>query len=457
MSALRDKTNDELADGICTWAGRLAAGEAELLEWIAEYDRREAWVGVGLLSCAHWLSWRIGLSPGAAREKVRVARALPELAVVREAYAAGRLSYSQVRAISRAATADDQERWVELARSSTAGQLERLVRGVRRVRAVEEAEADPEATSWRRRARKSWDADGNAVYTIVLPAEQAAVLDIAIETVRQQLDAETKAEEVKGVPAETSPPPPVEAPPRPTEGDLDLGPIISRGATVADAVLHMARTVLGAQAQAHPDAARRARIGLKVQVDPLSGWARLRDGEVLPPCSLHAVLRSLPGRQGHESPVLGRLRPLGPADLRRHDQGRDSRVPSASLREMVATLDGHRCRFPGCTRHRKLHAHHVVYWSAGGRTDLSNLLLLCSRHHTLVHAQGFQLRLKGDRSLEVATADDVRVLHHPTLPWQRAAELDPGHDVSAETLPPDRIQPRVDLGYAIMVLSQQAA
>ena len=79
LSPLTTLTDDELADGICTWAGRVAAGEAELLRWIAEFDRREAWAGPGLLSCAHWLSWRIGLSPGAARERVRIARALTEL------------------------------------------------------------------------------------------------------------------------------------------------------------------------------------------------------------------------------------------------------------------------------------------------------------------------------------------------------------------------------------------
>lgn len=46
----------ELADRIVTWSGRIAAGEAELLAFIGEFDDREAWGGVGLLSCAHWLS-----------------------------------------------------------------------------------------------------------------------------------------------------------------------------------------------------------------------------------------------------------------------------------------------------------------------------------------------------------------------------------------------------------------
>ena len=67
-------STDELADGICLRAGRIAAAEAEMLPWVAEFDRREGWAGTGLLSCAHWLSWKVGLSLGAAREQVRVAR-----------------------------------------------------------------------------------------------------------------------------------------------------------------------------------------------------------------------------------------------------------------------------------------------------------------------------------------------------------------------------------------------
>jgi pseudouridine-5'-phosphate glycosidase len=105
---------------------------------------------------------------------------------------------------------------------------------------------------------------------------------------------------------------------------------------------------------------------------------------------------------------------------------------------------------PGCTRTAKLHAHHVVYWSQGGRTDLSNLVLVCSRHHTLVHAEGFQLILNADRTLEVRTADGVPVLHHPTLRVAAAAEL------PAATFTPSA-GGRLDLDHAVWVLRQQAA
>jgi hypothetical protein len=75
MTSLSHLTVNELADGICLRAGRIAAAEAELLTWIGEFDERDGWGGHGILSCAHWLSWKTGLSPGAARERVRVAGA----------------------------------------------------------------------------------------------------------------------------------------------------------------------------------------------------------------------------------------------------------------------------------------------------------------------------------------------------------------------------------------------
>lgn len=138
--------------------------------------------------------------------------------------------------------------------------------------------------------------------------------------------------------------------------------------TDGDALLAMASAALDRQRVEHPEMTRRTRAQLIAQIDPLSVWARLHDGELLPPTSLKHVMKTLPGRGG-----ILRLRPVTDTDLAAYDLGRDSREPSLALRELLGSLDGERCRFPGCTRHKKLHAHHVVYWSADGRTDLSNL------------------------------------------------------------------------------------
>lgn len=84
-------------------------------------------------------------------------------------------------------------------------------------------------------------------------------------------------------------------------------------------------------------------------------------------------------------------------------------------------------------------------------------MLLCSRHHTLVHQHGFGLVLQPDRQLEVRTADSVPVVHHHAQPWGDAAQLDQSGRICAETLPPTHCDNRLDLGYAVTVLLQQAA
>jgi uncharacterized protein DUF222 len=106
---------------------------------LREFDRREGWRG-GFRSCAHWLSWRTGIALGAAREKLRVARALVQLPRLSEAMGRGELSFAKVRALTRVATPDREEQLLELARHSTASQLERIVRAWRRVDRLEEQE-----------------------------------------------------------------------------------------------------------------------------------------------------------------------------------------------------------------------------------------------------------------------------------------------------------------------------
>ena len=256
---------------------------------------------------------------------------------------------------------------------------------------LDESAADPERAAWKVRTRKRYDDDAT----------------------RAEIDRDRACGQ----------PVPAEAP----DAVKTSAP-----ATDGDALLVLAQDALADEKPAHPDIDRRRRPQLSPQVDPLSGWARQRDGELLPPSRLGAVLKTLPGRGGP-----GRLRPLTPADLRPHDLGRSQRVVSGPLRDLLGTIDGECCRFPGCTRHNKLHAHHVVYWQDGGATDLENLVRVCSRHHTLIHSTGFRLVLHPDRRLDVRTADGVPVLHHPAQPWRDPPELDPTGRVSAGTLPPD--------------------
>src|SRR3989442_15672322 len=116
---------DRLGDKIAELSAHLEAATARLLDLFREFDAREGW-NTGFRSCAAWLSWRVGLDIGAAREKVRVARALGTLPRLAQALAHGELSYAKVRALTRVATPDTEERLLAGGRAGTADPRERV-------------------------------------------------------------------------------------------------------------------------------------------------------------------------------------------------------------------------------------------------------------------------------------------------------------------------------------------
>src|SRR5438445_257805 len=119
---------DRLGDEIAELSAHLDAATARLLELIRAFDARGGW-NTGFRSCAAWLSWRVGLDLGAARERVRVARALGTLPLLAEALARGELSYAKVRALTRVATPETEARLLAVGRAGTAAHVERIVRG----------------------------------------------------------------------------------------------------------------------------------------------------------------------------------------------------------------------------------------------------------------------------------------------------------------------------------------
>src|SRR5262249_43941223 len=140
-----------------------------------EFDERGGW-GNGFASCAHWLAWRVGLALGAAREHVRVARALGSLPRLKEALARGELSYSKVRALTRVADAETEERLLAVGRAGTAEHVEMIVRGWRRM--DRKAEAEESMRRHRHRALHVYpDGDGMVVIRGRLEPEVGACRD----------------------------------------------------------------------------------------------------------------------------------------------------------------------------------------------------------------------------------------------------------------------------------------
>ena len=132
---------ERLETQICELAGHLAAATCRFLVLLGDFDARRGWASWEMGSCAQWLSWKCQMSSGTAREHVRVARALRDLPVIRGRFAAGRLSYAKVRALTRIATAATEAGLAELAGPMTANQLERFARAHRQVTQAGDADA----------------------------------------------------------------------------------------------------------------------------------------------------------------------------------------------------------------------------------------------------------------------------------------------------------------------------
>src|SRR3989454_1991136 len=176
---------DQLGDEIAELSAHLDAATARLLELIRAFDARGGW-NTGFCSCAAWLSWRVGLDPGAARERVRVARALGSLPRLAHALACGELSYAKVRALTRVATPETEERLLKVGKAGTAEHVESIVRGWRRVYRI--AEAKQGIQRHRSRGLHVYqDEDGMVVVRGRLEPETGAVLMKALEASREAI------------------------------------------------------------------------------------------------------------------------------------------------------------------------------------------------------------------------------------------------------------------------------
>jgi hypothetical protein len=174
---------DALGEQIAVLSLRIDIAKHELLTHLRKFDAHDGWANSGFVSLAAWLAWRIDISPVAAREHVRVARALGELQRVDAAFAAGKLSYSKVRAITRVATPETEQDFLDVSTNATASQIERLTSAYRRTR-IDPAEP---TLDQRRFVRRSETTSGMIRIEAQLPPEQAAIV---WEALSRALDAD---------------------------------------------------------------------------------------------------------------------------------------------------------------------------------------------------------------------------------------------------------------------------
>ena len=188
---------ERLEAQICELAGHLTAATCRFLVLLADFDARRGWASWDMNSCASWLSWKCQMSSGTAREHVRVARALRDLPVIRAEFAAARLSYAKVRALTRIATPGTEQGLAEIAGPMTGNQLERFARAHRQV-----TSADDAAARVRRRLTWRFEEDGSLAGTFRLPPLAGAVLLKALRAAAGDLE-HPHGEETVGVSAET--------------------------------------------------------------------------------------------------------------------------------------------------------------------------------------------------------------------------------------------------------------
>jgi hypothetical protein len=357
---------DELAAEICTLAGHINAANHRFLILVAEFDRRNGWSDSATQSCAHWLNWQCGIALGAAREKVRVARALEALPKVSAAMASGKLSYSKAREITRVGDANNEDYLLSIAEHGTAAHVERLVRAYRRCQEAEELSREQRQQQSRRVSFRH-DDDGSLVLTCHLPAEIGAMvmkaLDVAIEGLPVYQD----------VPAGTS---------------KEIVPYSQRR---ADALGRVAESFLAHDVLESPGADRQqivVHVAAETLRDGTAGCCEIEHGpsiaaETARRFSCDASLVTLVEDQDGE--------PL--------NVGRKTRTISAPLRRLLQARDKG-CRFPGCSNARYVDMHHILHWANGGETRPSNLVSLCRFHHRAVHEGGFNVEILDDGALK---------------------------------------------------------
>jgi hypothetical protein len=103
-------------------------GRTRFLQLLARFEAHDGWCGPGVRSCAHWLQWRCGIGLGAAREKVRVTRALESLPKISSAFSRSELGYCMVRALTRKACPATEDDYLMIAKHRKVSHVRRLVR-----------------------------------------------------------------------------------------------------------------------------------------------------------------------------------------------------------------------------------------------------------------------------------------------------------------------------------------
>jgi hypothetical protein len=338
---------------------------AKLLAAVGEHDAAELWRNDGATSMTAWLRHHTRQSGRQAAGCAKTARRLRQLPVTAAAYRDGVLSGGQVQAIVANLTDrtvglfahHETELVPELARLSVGDTSIAMQDWARRADAV--VGDDPAPVLPERSLHLSRILDGRRELTGSFDPEGGAVVATALRM------AQTR--------------------------DLDGEPARSRTQRRADALIDICRRFLDHQQQRR-GGRHRPHLNVITTLDDLQrqGPGRLVDGTIVDPATV--------GRLACDAGIHRVVTDGRSAIL---DYGTTTRTVPAPLYNALVIRDRH-CRYPGCDRPPDwTEAHHVRWVTHGGRTALDNLVLLCTRHHHLLHSPGWHAKLLPDTTLEI--------------------------------------------------------
>jgi 5-methylcytosine-specific restriction endonuclease McrA len=464
---------EHLEARICELAGHITAATCQFLLLVADFDERGGWASWEMPSCAAWLSWKCQIAPGTAREHVRVARVLGQLPVIREEFAAARLSYAKVRALTRIATPETERDLAEMAMPMTAGQLERFARAHRQV-----ARGEQDGRPACREPRLTWrhDESGISISVQLPPAEGALVLQslrARVNDVEHPHDPEKGAED--GGRADKSraellrelderegndwdgehPPWRERTPAQDLAGAIVgiCGEYLSGRAAAADNPDNY-QVIIHAGTGAITGAGEPGVSAETPEVRPLAfpqshtayPWrSEVEDGQAVDQATLRMIACN--------ATISTMLHDENGTVL---NAGRRTRKPPTALRRAVRERDRYRCRFPGCES-RRVDLHHILFWANGGETNFENLICLCKRHHHLVHDKDIIISAAGN-GFAFYLADGVLISSSPPLPGGSAGAIKDCHDaeIAYHTIVPPYSGERLDLHHAIWICFHNA-
>ncbi len=374
---------EELDAAIGKLTRQMNACNYQLMVMLREFDERGGWLKWSFTDCISWLRWRCDLSANAARDKMRVAHALKPLPAMSKAFESGVLSYSKVRSLTRIATVETEEELIEMALKLSSAHVEAHCRQRKNTTSASTKTANVANDG---RSLRLWrnENTGRMSVSIELSLEEGELFQQAVDKASVRLSSET-SDSTRQEPDDNT----------------------AWTALQADAAMMIIRDYLSEQSYASGNDGDSAasnnsstadlyqvvvHIDEKALVNGEPGGENTSeaDGELSSGASELPVstVRRL-CCDGSIVPIIENAKgePL--------NVGRKVRTLTTAIRRALWARDKG-CVFPGCHCKRYVDGHHIKHWADGGETSLDNLVLLCTRHHRLVHEGGFKIEIDHD-------------------------------------------------------------